>query len=380
MPIATGRSPSTRMMTGVDQGEIKSLERHVDEACVSFYMPLDDAAQRDGQGPNRLRALIDQAAELLHAAGALEPAQVAPLLQPAVALSEDTEFWQQGHSGIAAFAAKDYFSVFPLAYRPPELVLAGTRFHLKPILPALACNSTFYLLAFSRLNVRLYRVTRDAWQNLPEAFLEGGALDADSSEPTAGLEHARTKDKHKLVDYIRGVERRVRAALKGQNDPLIVATVSENYHIYRKINRYPFLLKEFVFGNPDPKSAQQLCAEATPIVQKHYEKRAILARHTVQAALDLGGLATCDIDEAIDASEQGRIETCIIASDEPAWGKIQCNGFSLAVETDDGRADLSRIDLLDYLAVRTLKAGGEVYLAPSDQVPGKAKLAALFRY
>ena len=37
-------------------------------------------------------------------------------------------------------------------------------------------------------------------------------------------------------------------------------------------------------------------------------------------------------------------------------------------------------DILDSVAVYTLKNGGNVYTMPSDEMPGGSSLAAIFRY
>lgn len=370
----------------VNQRQIHLLDKHRNETCLSIYMPLSAHRSRKGSRRARFQKLLRIGQEKLKASGALTSRQIAAMLRPARALERDEAFWMEAEGGLAAFIAPNHFSPLTVPYFVSELVTIGARFHMKPLIPALSRSDVFYLLAFSRNQGCLYRIFRDKCELVENGSLEQGIHALHSVEEPVGKDGNPLEDrteiyKHQFIEYARVVDELVRRALHDEKAPLILATVRENYDVYQKINRYPFLLQEYAFGNCDHKTPEQMKQEAVPLVQRHFDKKEELATKTLEVALQMGGLATNELETAIDASRQGRVDTCIVSADTSVWGRIETNGCSHVVRaSDQDSSDLSRQDLLDYLAVRTIKSGGKVYVRPSDSIPGKSDLAVLFRY
>ena len=81
---------------------------------ISFYLPTHTHGVETRQDPIRLKNLIAEARQSLESSG-LNRAEVDPLLDPAVALVEDYEFWQHQDLGLALFLG----GVQPHTYRVP---------------------------------------------------------------------------------------------------------------------------------------------------------------------------------------------------------------------------------------------------------------------
>ena len=85
---------------------------------------------------------------------------------------DGVDFARHRDPGLAIFAAhqadgNSLLEVVSLPQSPTELVTAGTDCHIKPLLPLVAANQRFDILALSKANVRLLTATPFTWTELP---------------------------------------------------------------------------------------------------------------------------------------------------------------------------------------------------------------------
>jgi hypothetical protein len=138
--------------------DIETFERLLTPvACgISLYMPIDPD-RRDKRAPEaRLRNLVGRAQALV-----AEVADSEQLVRSLESLLETTDFARHRDPGLAAFATLGRAApeVIPLPRQPSELVVAGTDFHIKPLLPLNAAKQRFGILALSKARVRLLIAT-----------------------------------------------------------------------------------------------------------------------------------------------------------------------------------------------------------------------------
>jgi hypothetical protein len=166
------------------RADVLELIEHHDDLLVSAFLPTHRTAPESEQDPIRLRNLLDQAHEQASAAGVREP-QVRELLEPAHGLlaAPESGFWSYQSDGLALFLAPGFIRMFRLPVELPELVVAGTRFHVKPRLGPLSADQRFYVLALSQNEVRLLQGTR---QHLDESGRCSAASRATPTYPTRG--------------------------------------------------------------------------------------------------------------------------------------------------------------------------------------------------
>lgn len=135
----------------IDPDLLPSLAEPVDHA-VSIYFPISPE-QRDVRAPGaRLRGLVDQADRVLARSGLDEQAR-ASLLAPA-RRAESTDFSAHRDPGLGLFLGGGRTDTVSLPEAPPELVVVGRHFHVKPLIPLLARNRRFYILALSASRAR----------------------------------------------------------------------------------------------------------------------------------------------------------------------------------------------------------------------------------
>ncbi|GAB4279821.1 MAG: hypothetical protein Kow0056_13510 [Coriobacteriia bacterium] len=365
---------------------------------VSIYMPVHPQAADGAQDIIRLKNLIRSAKEtLLDLGWSRRDADM--LLQEATDLLEDGLFWRQGGDGIALFASLQEGLVFRLPYAFEEFVSVGQTFHIKPLLPLLADDLRFSLLALSLSHVRLLQGDRwtvrdvtppDIPTSLAEAqqhlVLEKASLVHSAGPPRGGgvqrsaqyHGHGATErdDKTRILEFFRLVDAGIRNRLYAHAAPLVLAGVDHLRHAFRDVCSYRNLMDEGVEGSPDGQPLAALHSSALRIMESRVDEIRDEAAQRVEDRLGTG-LASAELREILAAAHFGRVDTLFIARDEHVWGRFDplSGEMETASEPSPGLEDL-----LDRAAIDSLSRRGRVFAVASGDVPGGSSAAALFRY
>lgn len=374
---------------------------------VSIYYPTHRGGPETRQDPIRLKNLLRIAEERLGDLGHADKAK--KILKPVWNLIPDTDFWTHQQEGLALFASPSGFRHFHLPYEAPELAVASNDFYLKPLLPLFSKDEHFYILALSKNVVKLYEANRYSIRHievpsLPESMAESLQYDDGQPElqqrsigPTvnpknraaqehgAGMFHghggAREIRDEELLRYFRTVNRGLLRQLNGSQLPLVLAGVDYYFPIYREANTYPHLLGEGVSGALESMPESELREKAFAVAESHLNtaQRKMLERfHRV--AYSNGNdpkNATREIDKAVIAAFEGRVDALVIPREREVWGEFD----ERTEEVKRGSTDPSRKrELLDFAAMQTLLHGGELFLVPREGMPPDAEVAALLRY
>lgn len=383
--------------------ELKTLVNYpeVGCVCVSLYMPT----QRPGrveilQNPTRLRNLLREAREKLEKIG-LRPPEADAYLKPAERLLEDSYFWVNMSDGLAIFLAKDYFRYYRLPVSFSEMAEVASRFHVKPLLPLLATDGRFYVLAISQNTVRLLQCTRFGFHELnvdgkiPKSMGEALRFDHFDRETqyhahlgvtslggtggamlTAhGEEVENTKENLERFFFMvdRGLQREL---LHNETAPLVIVSVAYLFPIYQKANTYEHLLDKEASGSPDKMSDAELHRLGLTLVEPYFKKR---QEELVRRYASLTGtkIATNDIKEVVTDAYQGRVYVLFVDAETQKWGTYDPFENKVEVHAEEKSCDL---DLLDFAAAHTLAHRGEVYALKKDEFPSDAPVAAVLRY
>jgi release factor family 3 len=359
--------------------------------CISMYMPTDRSGPSTEQNPVRVKRLLRQAQDRIHAL-LTDEAQSRRFLRPLRRLLLDPGLFRHPGDGLAVFCSLDYCRTFHLPLAFPERLVVGEHFFVKPLLPLARGEETFYVLALSKNQVRLLEcrgrsARRLAPPGLPHSLTEAlgekrvtPPMSVHSSSPAAGgrkegyRRRVEEDEKAELVRYFRRVDAALAELFTGRRDPLVLAGVEYLLPLYREVNRYPHLLPEGIRGNPDEISDAELEASAWPLIEPH-----LLAGQR-QAALRFAelagtGRASNDVAEVLAAASQGRIDVLFLAGDADLWGRFDRGQVQVHEAPEPGDSEL-----LDAAAALTLTQGGTAYAVRHAQVPGGGALAAVFRY
>ena len=365
--------------------------------CLSLYQPTYRAFPDSQQNPVRYRNLLRELKTAL--SQKFPKTDTKTLLEPLEHLLEDESFWAHPQDGIAAFAAAGFFHVEKVQRPVPELAVVNDHLHLRPLVRIFQSDDTYQILSLDREKVRLYQGNRyivdeivlapSVPRTIEEALGERVALQGTRKKSTAGPGrpghagvgafhgHGSKRDEPglDLERFFRVVDRAItKAHSKPSTLPLILAALPEYQTHFREITHNPYLLEEGIHLHGDSLSADELRDQAWRVIEPRYHARLrqILDEYGAASAR---ALATDDLTHAVEFATDGRIGTLLIEADRRIPGHIE-GRMPRRAERDEQAAG----DILDDLAERVLRTGGQVIVVPKGSMPNDKGLAAVFRY
>ena len=380
-------------MSIISLDDLVMLTASVPPPAVSIYLPTHRAVPETLQDPIRFKNLLRAAEGQVLAAGARAP-EASALLAPGFELLENSDFWLHQQEGLAVFAAAGFFRRYRVPSRLDEMVVVSHRFHVKPLVPLVTGDSTFFLLALSQNQVRLFEGTRDTvgeidLEDVPPSLAE--ALKYD--DPQKQLQyhtgapgrsavfhgHGTGIDEHKdnLLRFFRQVDAGIRTTLlRGQRAPLVLAGVEYLFPIYREASGYPGLVDGGIAGNPELVSPETLHRQAWSMLEPRFARaqEEAAARYRQLAG---SGKTSTDVALVVPAAHHGRVEVLFTARNAQQWGTYDpaADRVHLLAEAQPGSQDL-----LDLAVVEALTRGAAVHVVEPPRMPEPATVAAIFRY
>jgi len=363
---------------------------------VSIYLPTHPVGPDAAQDPIRFRNLLDCAEDALEAHGA-SSATVARVLDPARPLLQDPSFWQHQGEGLAVFLGDGVIETYRAPIRFEELVVVGTHSHLRPLLPLLGSDGSFDILALSQSSVRLFEATREAireidLEDVPTNLRDVVGYDFEQrslqfhtgtsrgrgtrSAVFHGHGDVRAGRKTEIAEFLHAVDDGVCRLLGPEPGPLVLAGVGYVTAMYRGLSRHPDILERTLEGNPDHLEPGVLHARALDLVDPRIAARLDEALARYESAVG-SGRTSHDLEVILGASEDGRVDTLLLAIGVRRWGRWDVATRRASLHEPRRSGDR---DLLDVAAIRALATGAEVFASESDRVPGTSGVAAVFRY
>jgi hypothetical protein len=367
---------------------------------VSIFLTTHVRGDEIRQDPVVLKNLVGQARQRLLSMG-LAASEADTLLAPALALADDSRFWQHRSHGLAVFLSRDMARHLTMPISLREAVAVGPGFRIRPLLPLLATGGDFHVLTVTEGRIRLFDASRFAMTEvrdtgLPKSLGEGfGEPDYENpvqaspvARPHIGtvhISHAQVYGesppewrKTQLLESVRRLAAAVDRRLAAGRAPVVVIANAEIGGHLQKFATLGPLLAGVVDVNPEALDEVRLHEAAYAVVRPRFEAihrsaaerlTALLGSHDPRAAIT--------IEEVARAAYQGRIDTLLIAEGQTVWGRY--DEGTEQVLTCDGLAATGE-DLLDAVAAKTLRHGGELHVFPQTQMPDSAVVGAVLRY
>ena len=375
--------------------DLQALMEPRDGWCVSIYMPTQRKGADQQQNPVRLKNLIREAQRLL-SGSEVEVSQAKGLLAPARELLAQHDFWQHQSDGLAVFLTADLFRNYRLPVPFEEKVVAARRFDVRPLLPLLATDGRFYVLAIAKESVRLLRGSRFSIDEvrvegmpatIEEALNEevpGSQLQFRVEAPQRSGKRAVTfyghggeddYEKDKLLRFFRTVDHTLHSFLADKRAPLVLAGVGYLHPIYRKANTYPHLAADGIDESPRTLGEQQLHDRAWAVVEPFFleVQRQALARYRQLAGT---GHTASSVEQIVPLAYQGGVECLLVAQDARQWGTYDPTAHHTRLHEQERPGD---DDLLSFAALHTLLHKGAVYVLLQEAIPDSAQAAAVLR-
>jgi len=367
--------------TAIQEPEYAALAAAHQEPCISIYTGNSSQPGAPAkQDLMRLKNLLRTAGPSFEGAS-MTLGEAEELLQSNWrALPEPQEAHPGGARELAIFMSRDFFGCCRLPSPVAGRVVIGHEFFVRPLLPLIPANDRFFVLALSQKHVKLFEGSRRGirertMKEVPENLhddLEGLPFAARHK----GVYHGPSLDhKDRLIHFFRDIDHGVAASLKGQQAPLVVASVDYLFPIYKEANTYPHLLEDMVTGNPDLLSPYALHAASWRIVEKQFSEARARAFAVYQAHIN-SSRTSSNLRKVVIAAERGLVRFLFLPSEGEQWGSLAAPETVHVHNKQEPGDD----ELLNLAAVLTIRRGGHVYVVPPNELPEGAEVAAVLRF
>jgi hypothetical protein len=377
--------------SSTDKVGFLALFRAYEPPCVSIFLKTESGMGATDRNFKRLKELLQNAEAQLSKAP-IGLVETADLFAPALSFAQQVRLNPHTEGGIGLFLARNFFRHFVLTGKQQDHVAIGRRFFIRPMLRYLA-NDHFFLLALSQDHVKLFQGTAEGLKELyvtgvPENLrqdFETQSFERESEFHTASpaiagklsaiFHGSQPQQKDKILHFFRNVNEGIASRLKGQSAPLVLAAVHYLMPIYHRVNSYPHLLDEGIFGNPDIQAEELLHSAARIILNTHSERERDSVLKVYTESINTG-ITSSNLRDVVVAAVRGRIRFLLVPEDTEQWGTFD----SPDVVHVHAQREAGDDELLNLAVVSTLRNGGKAFIAPKDFLPEGASLAAVFRF
>jgi Bacterial archaeo-eukaryotic release factor family 3 len=306
------------------------------------------------------------------------------LLAPLRHLAEDPSLSSGSHSSRVVFRSLSVFRQFAVTEPVKPALQVGKYFEILPVLAELHLPAEFYVLCLSKKDVEMFRcsglhaervklpagVPETLEETLgfkpPDHDLENRAAAGSSASAMHAVRFSTDAGAERqgayLADFYKAVDRGVRELLGAASEaPLVLAGVEEDSVLYCRSNRYPHLLHQIAHGSKGVAMDPGILLQAYSIVRSEYSERAVRELRASKERVASARYST-SVNSILQAAAEGRVASLYI--DEGA----RIHGA------------LGEQDLLNLVAVETIRQGGTAFAVPSGRIPDGANIAAILRF
>lgn len=366
--------------------DLAELSKHRDDASISLYITSSSADGRPPIGNDTDAARLALRSARTHTMGELESIEVSKDDREAIEnaleqLESDRNFWATQARTIAVFAAPGFTRAYRLRNELPSHTAVGDRFDIGSLLRATTFSHSGYVLAVTEGDVRLLFLGPDASSmqvelpEIPEELVDalhktvedGGRFDRRSADGTLG-------PKVEQRAYCSAIQDRVLEVIGDSGLPLVIAVAADLEPAYREINTYKGLVAQGIHANPSSLSLQDLESRGREIMDQHFADELAEWRENF-GTLRANGRASAQLSDIAKAATSGLVDTLLFDLEADEEGSIDEAGH-ITFAPEPGPTTYG---LVDEIAVRVLRTGGNVKAVRSADLPDDAPVAAVFR-
>lgn len=379
--------------------DFDKLSNYKDEnsPLISIYVPTHRSGEATWNGKDALvlkNAISDVEKKLTASFQHLNQADINSLLNPAKELYEDSKFWLNQSDGLAIFLSKDFFSYYQVPKKFNQYSYVGSEFQLTPLVPFIKQKMRFFLLDLNQHAIRLfecldYSITQIEVQdvmpiNIEEALPEehhSTTLQFHSTNGKGAVYHGQGGHKSELPKdlekFFRLVNDGIEKLLHDEKVPLLLAGVDYLIPIYKSVSTYNFLVEDrHISGNIQDEDLVLLHEKATSHMKPIFEegKQKLIDRYNEISYSELG---TNQLEEAVKAAHNGRIDTIFIKEGAYYWGNFDKQSQTVTLSEEGTNS----VDLINAIVRQCVANSSAVYLLEEEDMPSEnAEVCAILRY
>ncbi len=361
--------------------EIRALITARADACVSIFLATTPHTQHVDASRIEFGNLWKMAKHQLQEAG-FDKRRLAMIEAGLSDLETDDAFWRVQANSLAVLATPDSVRTFRFATAITSGVEVSDRFHLKPLLRAIAFPQHAFVLALSENIVRLIEIFADQ-PPVPVKVpgLASSAADAvgrsSVNNLTQGTRIADAQGQTILLrQYARHVDSTLRPVLAGRETPLILAATEPLGPMFRAVNSYPALANEGIVTSPDHLKDHQLADAARSILDGVYANEIAAAKSLFQARLGQRR-ATTDLGEVARAATLGAVDLILADIDTTVPGTVDDTSGAIS---QSAAPDAVNYDVVDEIVGRAVLSGAKFLGVRRADLPEGGPIAAILRF
>ena len=384
-------------MATLTANQLTAIRGYQEPPVFSVYMPTHRTHPDNAQDSDVFKKLVQQFEHVKQEYAGDKAVQA--IFDKFEKLAEDYRFWQHAREGLAVFATRESFDVYRLPRRVQPLAIVADSAHTKPLLKYLQTGDRYHVLVLTTNTAQLYEGNRYqldevdlSQQNIPESMID--ALDHELRDLHATLAAYRTATGERwdvaqnhglkktdidndIEQFFRAVDRAVifNYSIPSQL-PLILASLPEHHHLFRRVSRNKQLMEEGIKINAAALPQEELRKLAWEVFEPHYNARLnnIIGEFRHATTKRLGA---DQIDEIVRDAFDGKVGSMLLEEDRIIPGHI-IDRENVVYPTDETRHLVD--DVLDDLAELVLRHGGEVWIIPKSKMPSETGAASINRF
>lgn len=375
-------------VTGLVTETLAHLSARHEPPCLSLYQATHRRYPDNRQDPIRFRNLLKVLETSICEKYPNAATQL--LMAPFEALAKDEEFWNHALDGLAVFGGPGSFQALRIPESVSEMVVVADSFHTTPLRRFLQSDDRYQVLGLGLEKVRFFEGNRHALEELE--LVEGvprtiaDALGSELTEPHQTVAsyggvggegrrmHHGAGSKADELDtdterFFRAVDRAVLEHYsKPSGLPLLLAALPEHHHLFHQVSRNPLLVAEGIEHNPDSVPPDELRLLAWKAIEPRYQSRLLSVCDEFERARSQS-VGSDDVAQVAAACASGRVKTLLIDAERKSSDRVETAG-------SDPLQDDVVLDLGELVA----NNGGTVVVIPTNMMPSRTGLAAIYRY
>lgn len=351
-------------MLGTKENALRSIINSESGVHVTVYLEnsRDEAWIQD-----QMRNAISVATECL--SPVCDPATTKKLLDPLQKILLNPKLVMSIRGNIGIFRTINSFRIVRLPVEVNHLCVVSTSFHVKPLLRWIQGDQDFLLLAFDSPNAYLYFGNQSKMELVESFLLTNTSAQSASGQGDSGKDFFDDRSSLQWIDL------RIRELTKKSRPNLYLVGGAASIRAYQKVSTYSQLIKHPLSDKFDLNSLEKIHS----LIRNNlieYSKLRIESALLEYRWADQYNLARKNIFQIAKAVIAGQVRRLIVAEDIEIFGKIDQKSGGLSIHP--AHLDHEDDDILDDLAQRVLRQGGEVITVPKDKIPkGRPILAVL---
>ncbi len=293
-------------------------------------------------------------------------------LKPLHALLRDQSTLSTIKGNIGIFRSQNFFRVLHIPVHVEEYSTVASSFHVKPLLRWKQEDRAFRLLVVSDRMSCLYSGTQHSLRPM-DTFISKKQRRLRSLESLSKFWRKVATDakQENLKELLIWVEEKLTKDSEALSPPLYIVGSEESKE---------FLVQQLSDPNirrMDETSSRDLAKAVAKIRASLREEsdKTIKEKLSDFAVADALDMTESNLFKIAKAAEQGLVKKLIVAADRKLFGKLSAKSGKLTLHQAD--IDHEDEDVLDDIAQKVVRRGGEVFVSPIRKIPGQRPALAI---